>query len=363
MADRRGVARFTDRHQRLGERRLGRQQHPHELGTWDTTSDYWDAPDGVPTVTPSADPDGSIFSGAQSTDVTFGQAAYLPISPSIAPGDVSYSVDGSSASVNQATGQVTGTRLGTSTITATAAGHRTGQLTVNTVVPPGPVGFISPTFTLSGDPLANGAKVNSSIASFWRGTDPVTFSKTGGDDWLSISAAIPAAGATITVDGAAIRVWVAHLDESDYGPARAAAGTTELVSHKLTTTRYAQATASAKEMAPDLARRGATPVILLGDLASPSKADSRIDWPVPDVFARAGLTDSGVGTAPTFSLVSAAGATDRVDYVDYRGGLEVVDSEAYQIGWLSPTAGASSPWPSDHAAALTLFQLQQQLKH
>jgi hypothetical protein len=101
--------------------------------------------------------------------------------------------------------------------------------------------------------------------------------------------ATPAAGVTLDVYGQPVRVWVVHLDESDYGPDREAAGDTDLVAYEKTTVRYAQAVAIAREMADDIASARQVPVILLGDLASPSGLDGSIDWPVPDVFARAGL--------------------------------------------------------------------------
>lgn len=178
--------------------------------------------------------------------------------------------------------------------------------------------------------------------------------------------ATPAAGVTLDVHGQPVRVWVAHLDEADYGPGRAAAGDTDLVAHEKTTVRYAQALAVAREMAPDLARAAAVPVILLGDLASPSGADGSTDWPVPDVFARAGLTDSLRAVYPrpasnpayTYDLLAAGGAADRVDYVDFAGPLRPVAAERLYTGW--PQSGsADSQWVSDHAAAVTLFQLSQ----
>jgi hypothetical protein len=69
-------------------------------------------------------------------------------------------------------------------------------------------------------------------------------------------------------------VWVVHLDESDYGPDREAAGDTDLVAYEKTTIRYAQAVAIAREMADDIASARQVPVILLGDLASPSGLDA-----------------------------------------------------------------------------------------
>lgn len=175
----------------------------------------------------------------------------------------------------------------------------------------------------------------------------------------------PAAGVTLTVNGHRVRVWTAHLDEADYGPDRAAAGAKDLVEHEKTTVRYAQATAIANEIAPDIAaaKKSATPTILLGDLASPSGKDGKFDWPVPDVFAHAGLTDSLRAAYPraasrpgyTYNLLATGGATDRIDYVDYAGQLGVIDAESLYTGRPQP-GSRTNQWVSDHAAAVTLFQ-------
>ncbi|MGN6128378.1 MAG: LamG-like jellyroll fold domain-containing protein [Humibacter sp.] len=103
------------------------------------------------------------------------------------------------------------------------------------------------------------------------------------------TAASPAVGVTVTVNGVPVRVWVAHLDE----------GASDA-------TRSAQAQAIAAEIKPDLAGAKTTPVVLLGDLAT-SAAN------ITGMFTSAGLTDTGAGTAPTYSLVAAGGATDRVE--------------------------------------------------
>ncbi len=121
------------------------------------------------------------------------------------------------------------------------------------------------------------------------------------------TAARPAVGATITVGTKTVRVWTAHLDEADYGPyavcltGRTAAA--EVAAEKQTT-RYAQAKALATAMAPDLKKSATVPVLLLGDLASPSQLDwtkataaqhcsvGPLAWPVTVALAQAGLSDS-----------------------------------------------------------------------
>ncbi|GAA5186633.1 hypothetical protein GCM10023322_33310 [Rugosimonospora acidiphila] len=195
------------------------------------------------------------------------------------------------------------------------------------------------------------------------------------------TASVPAAAVTLDVNGAPVRVWVTHLDESDYGPTRACSGATDVVTHELGTTRYAQAQAVASAMGADVtaAAGSGTPVIMLGDLASPSGSDwtsatsaahcnaGAVNWPVPAAFDSAGLTDSfrvanpdpTTDAGPTWPSVAAdstEGPADRIDYVDYAGGLTVLGAESYYTGWTGP-GGPSTDWPSDHAAAVTLFQL------
>jgi hypothetical protein len=204
-------------------------------------------------------------------------------------------------------------------------------------------------------------------------------------DVTAPTSATPAVGLTLHVDGENIRVWDAHLDESNYGPTLACdSGYTadQLAASEQGSTRYAQAQAIATEMAPDIAAEATTPVILLGDLASPSSQDwtdgtassdcnvGATDWPVPDVFKAAGLTDSLRAAYPdptqnpadTYSLVGDAPSADtpqqRVDYVDNTGGLSVIDSEAYYLGWPANVPDqVSNEWPSDHAAAVTYYQM------
>jgi hypothetical protein len=200
---------------------------------------------------------------------------------------------------------------------------------------------------------------------------------------------VPAAAATVQVGNRAVRVWTAHLDEADYGPyAVCLDGVTP--AHEVTaekaTTRYAQAKAVAAAMASDLRTAATTAVVLLGDLASPSDLDwtkgtaaqhcgaGALKWPVTQVLAQAGLADSyrvahsspRTSPGPTWSPVltthpggTAAEPQDRIDYVDFAGALDVVESHALVTGFPAPEpdVGANS-WTSDHAAAVTTFSLR-----
>ncbi|MCX5401464.1 LamG-like jellyroll fold domain-containing protein [Streptomyces sp. NBC_00102] len=202
-------------------------------------------------------------------------------------------------------------------------------------------------------------------------------------DRVAPTGTAPAAAVTLDVAGTPVRVWNTHLDEADYGPYRACFdGATDLAAHERTTARYAQARAVAQEMAADLT--GDTPVLLLGDLASPSATDwtasaggahcdaGTVDWPVPDVFAGLGLTDSYRVANPdpdsdpgnTWSPVTSGNANgkdepqDRIDYVWYQGdGLHVDEAHALTVGWPSEDDVADNSWASDHAAAVTTFTL------
>lgn len=202
-------------------------------------------------------------------------------------------------------------------------------------------------------------------------------------DRVGPTGAAPAAAVTLDVAGTPVRVWDAHLDEADYGPYRACFdGAKDLATHEKTTTRYAQARAVAREMAGDLS--GDTPVLLLGDLASPSGADwtaatadahcdaGAVDWPVPDVFTDGGLTDSYRVANPdpeadpgnTWSPITSTHGNgrdepqDRIDYVWSAGAdLHVEEAHALTVGWPSEDDVADNSWASDHAAAVTTFTL------
>jgi hypothetical protein len=206
------------------------------------------------------------------------------------------------------------------------------------------------------------------------------------------TAAIPALGATLDVNGEPVRVWTAHLDESGYGPhavcfdGRSGA---QVVAAEQSSTRVAQANAIAAAMHTDIAAAGGsgTPVILLGDLASPSGADwtsatssshcnaGAVAWPAPAVFAAAGLSDSyraanaDPASAPgnTWSPLTATDSAgrrepqDRIDYVQYAGRLTILGAESYFTGMTSDDGDLLSQWPSDHAAAVTVFELADPL--
>ncbi|MCX4750494.1 InlB B-repeat-containing protein [Kitasatospora sp. NBC_01287] len=206
---------------------------------------------------------------------------------------------------------------------------------------------------------------------------------------VAATGAAPAVGVTVNVAGRDVRVWDAALDESAYGPEQACAkpGTdaAAITAAEKGATRYAQAQAIAAAIGPDAAAAGGTPVLLLGDLASPSAADwtsataaahcgiGAVDWPVPDAVTGTGLADSfrvanpdpaaapGNTWSPIEPVDPATGAAepqDRIDYVDYAGSdLHVLGSNTLVAGWPSATDTNTNAWTSDHTAVVTTFTL------
>ncbi|MEV4557725.1 LamG-like jellyroll fold domain-containing protein [Kitasatospora sp. NPDC049285] len=194
------------------------------------------------------------------------------------------------------------------------------------------------------------------------------------------TAGVPAIAVTVNVAGHDVRVWNTALDESGYGPDKACApggaDAGQLVADERAGTRYAQAQAVASAVRADTA--GGRPVLLLGDLASPSAADwtaataaahcaaGPVDWPVPAAFAAAGLTDTFRAAHPdpaadpgaTWSPVTATASQDRIDYVLAAGDdLHVLGSNTLVAGWPSATDVQSNAWTSDHAAVVTTLTL------
>lgn len=211
---------------------------------------------------------------------------------------------------------------------------------------------------------------------------------------VAATADAPATAVTVNALGQRVRVWDTALDEADYGPdlacPSASGGTTgpgsgltpaQLADDERNSVRYRQAEAVAAGMGQDLAAASGTPVLLLGDLASPAASDwtaatasahcatGPVDWPVPDVFTGAGLTDTFRQANPdpaadpgtTWSPIAAPDSTepqDRVDYVYAAGAaLHVLGSNTLVAGWPSSTDVQANAWTSDHAAVVTTFTL------
>ena len=204
---------------------------------------------------------------------------------------------------------------------------------------------------------------------------------------------LPAVGATAHLPGRNIRVWSVGLDDSSYGPevaCQAGGGNAaNLVAAEKSTKRYTQARVIAAAITGDVTAAATTPVVLLGDLESPSSVDwtaatasshcgvGAVDWPVPDQLSATGLKDSfraansdpAVDTGATWSPIVSTNANsgnaepqDRVDYVEYAGKpLTVLGSNTLIAGWPSAKNIQNDSWTSDHRAVVTTFALASPL--
>lgn len=172
-------------------------------------------------------------------------------------------------------------------------------------------------------------------------------------------------------------LWSAHLDYTPYGPYEASfdgLAAPELVAHEAG--RLGQLREILDTMAPDLAARDTTPVLLVGDFNAPSHLDrTDAEWPVTKAAEEAGLRDSfreahpdplkepGVTWSPVHTEHEDGSGRpepqDRIDYVLYAGdGLRVLDSRTLVTGNPRPWPDVEdNDWPSDHAAVITTFSL------
>ena len=207
-------------------------------------------------------------------------------------------------------------------------------------------------------------------------------------DTVDGSDSAPGTAVTADVLGTNLRVWSVGLDGADFGPVgvcQQAESASAAVTAEKSTLRYAQAKAVTTALTSDVKGASHTPVIVLGDLESPSGADwtqatsaehcggGAVSWPVPALFASAGLTDSfrtahsdpAADPGDTWSLYPAenpaTGAPepqDRVDYVDYAGAsLKVLGSNTLVAGWPSAGSTVTQAWTSDHRAVVTTFSV------
>ncbi|GAB2715784.1 endonuclease/exonuclease/phosphatase family protein [Kitasatospora kifunensis] len=208
-------------------------------------------------------------------------------------------------------------------------------------------------------------------------------------DVTPVSAALPAAGVTVQLPGGpGIRLWTAHLDENSYGPyaIQDGASPAAVIAAETGSVRYQQAQALIAAIKGEGKGKGEGegegkgPVILAGELSSPSHLDwtaathgSALDWPVTEAFQAAGLTDSfredhpdpaqdpGTTWSPTRKTRgSKPEPQDRIDYVLYAdtGRIELREGHVIATGWPSPEPNAATNgWPSDTAAAVATFAL------
>lgn len=199
----------------------------------------------------------------------------------------------------------------------------------------------------------------------------------------------PTASATVHALGQDLKVWSVGLDDAGYGPETACVDGTKdaaaLIAAEKASERYSQAQTVAAAIAKDVPSAETTPVIMLGDLESPSAADwtaatadahcgvGATAWPVPEQLTSAGLTDSfrvanpdpakapGNTWSPLVTTNAKSGGAepqDRIDYVDFAGSpLTVLGSNTLVAGWPSAKNVLSNSWTSDHRAVVTTFAI------
>ncbi len=223
------------------------------------------------------------------------------------------------------------------------------------------------------------------------------------DSDIAVLSRYPITGTTPTVAGSAIaatinlgarslRLWSAHLGYTPYGPYDACFGrmtVPQLQSRESSSGRTGEINSIVTAMKDDLAAASTTPVLLTGDFNAPSHLDwtstnSRcgygpVAWPTSTAPANAGLIDSyrqahpdpakdpGNTWSPVYktftggygydSHIGEPEPQDRIDFVHYRGPLKVLSSDALWEGRPGQSNPSANAWPSDHAAVLTVFQV------
>ncbi|SDJ23312.1 endonuclease/exonuclease/phosphatase family protein [Nonomuraea jiangxiensis] len=189
-------------------------------------------------------------------------------------------------------------------------------------------------------------------------------------------------------------LWSAHLGYTPYGPYDACFGgmsVQQLMDRESRSGRTGQINSIISAMNTDLANSGSTPVFLVGDFNAPSHLDwtsanshcgyGQVSWPTSTAPVNAGLTDSyraahpnpatapGITWSPIYKTFTGGYGydshtgepepQDRIDFVYFKGALDVLSSEAVVEGdpALYPNH-QNNAWTSDHAAVLTTFRIR-----
>ena len=161
-------------------------------------------------------------------------------------------------------------------------------------------------------------------------------------------------------------LWIHYLPDFCTDVRQPDASATALVAAE-EKTRGAEIHGILEALAPRL-RDTDRPIIVAGDFNCPSHLDWTpaaralhrdlvVDWPVSRAMADAGFTDAYRSTHPdplthpgrTWTPRNPSGWQDRIDYVYHRGPLHCVEAEVIEHHAIQ--------WPSDHAAVLTLVQI------
>ncbi|MEV4063851.1 endonuclease/exonuclease/phosphatase family protein [Nonomuraea dietziae] len=213
---------------------------------------------------------------------------------------------------------------------------------------------------------------------------------------LPSESGLPASNVRIRIDdrrGSEVALWNVHLGYTPYGPYDACFGrysVDRLMAREAQSGRTPQIQDVVRAMAGDLESADRTPVLLMGDFNAPSHLDwtpaarrcgyDSVAWPTSVVPEQAGLRDSfrvahpdpvaepGVTWSPVYPTFTGGYGhdshkgepepQDRIDFIHYKGALEVASSAAVVEG--APTAipnHKDNAWTSDHAAVLTVFTL------
>lgn len=189
--------------------------------------------------------------------------------------------------------------------------------------------------------------------------------------------------------GKDIIIYNVHLDAGRYGPyaiRREGADAEKVLAEETRSERPGQIAGILESMAPHLRKAAEVPVILTGDLNSPSHLDwtrktaklhggvKDVAWPVTLLTQKAGLVDSfrllhpdpSAEPGNTWSTIHKDGEPqDRIDFVFHKGeSLRPVSSRTFATS-VARTIGpwgddiapvADNEWPSDHAAVITTYR-------
>lgn len=201
-------------------------------------------------------------------------------------------------------------------------------------------------------------------------------------------------GVRISLNGASaekreLNMWTAHPNAYPYGPYNFCfdhLSPDAVLTNETASNRTPQITELVGLMRSQIEDSESTPVVLVGDMNSPSHLDwipalrekncgiASFPWPVSVVPTEAGLIDSfrvvhpdpvadqGTTWSPLYPLHNGTSGDpepqDRIDFVYSTKELRVLDSEKLVVGHPKPYGEhEDNEWTSDHAAVLTHFAL------
>lgn len=184
--------------------------------------------------------------------------------------------------------------------------------------------------------------------------------------------------------GRIVAVANVHLPAENYGPYALRDGATFDEVVELETRHRVRALRPHLEVLPPLASKG-VPVLLTGDFNTPSHLDwtaavsavrrdvpDAVEWPVSKFLADAGFRDSYREAHPdpvrwpgfTWTPGSPEGERpesreihDRIDWILAAGPIQVTASEIVGEPGYPDVAIAVDPWPSDHRAVVSTFDV------